>query len=70
MLNLTTISYMNLTENQKLELLQEESWGKQVWFAWYPVRVNGQWVWAEHVIRETFCLRLSGNTRTEYSRIK
>jgi hypothetical protein len=66
-MNLTAISYMNLSESQKLELLQEESWGKQVWFAWYPVKIEGKWVWGEYVVRETFCLRMSGNTRTEYS---
>jgi hypothetical protein len=27
----------------------------QLWFAWFPVRVRGQWVWLETIKRMRVC---------------
>lgn len=55
----------------KTETLSEkrkrlEQW--RTWFAWYPVKMNGEWVWFEQIYRRTIIYSGPGTDvyETEY----
>ena len=62
-----SIQQPQLSQKDMEYLLSEESWGKQTWFAWYPVKMNQKWVWLRRIQREVFCVHMTGLTRTQYS---
>ena len=68
------VRYTDLDDNRKFRLdLTYESegivypWSK--WYAWYPIKVNGNLLWLTHVYRRKVIYTIKGGQGYEYGTV-
>jgi hypothetical protein len=56
-----------MSDEEKTAYINDEDvWGEDNWFSWYPVRVNGKFVWLKTVIRNRILVHCTGTVLTTY----